>query len=378
MKKKAEMMQAIDSARKNVLALLQAGKIDEAKTASDELDKLMKDYEALPDEPAGRKVVNKMDKKNMILKAVNAYLHRGWQGMADEDRALLKPMNATDGTGQVEAVANRGGVFVPVEVADFAAFMSTGVYRLRTRVSEYFAKSLSGKIPLANNPVAGLVEMFDELPTAGIARKDIKFGVVNWTVNPYGVIVPISNELLADASADVMSIIAEIFFRAQVITENNMILGAFDSAGAATAVTDWKGIAKALNEVAPVGGGDKVLITNTDGWNFLDTAVDDEGRPILTQALIDDPKRRFRGYEVIQLPNAVLANAAVTGAIPFYAVSPKDACYFIERKGLEISYNPYSDSAYSKDAVDVRVTCRMAAALKFSDAVKKLTYTPSN
>jgi len=377
MKKRAELMQAIDAGRKNVLALLQAGNIDEAKKASDELDKNIKELESMPVEVPG-KVENKVDKKKAITKAVNSYLHRGWQGMSDEDKALLKPMNATDGTGQVEVVANRGGVFVPVEVADFAAMMDTGVYRLRTRVSEYFAKSLSGKIPLANNPTAGLVEMFDELPASGIARKDIKFGSVDWTVNPYGVIVPVSNELLADASADVMSIISEIFFRAQVITENNMILAALDTAGQATAVTGWADIAKAINGIAPVGGGDKVIITNTDGWNYLDTAVDEQGHPILTMALVDDPKRRFRGYEVIQLPNAVLATDAQTGAIPFYAVSPKDAAYFVERKGLEISYNPYSDSAYSKDAVDVRVTCRMCAKLKFADAVKKLTYTPSN
>ena len=370
-------MQAIDAGRKSVLALLQAGNIDEAKKASDELDKNIKELESMPVEVPG-KVENKVDKKKAIIKAVNSYLHRGWQGMSDEDKALLKPMNATDGTGQVEVVANRGGVFVPVEVADFAAMMDTGVYRLRTRVSEYFARTLSGKIPLANNPTAGLVEMFDELPANGIARKDIKFGSVDWTVNPYGVIVPVSNELLADASADVMSIISEIFFRAQVITENNIILAALDTAGQATAVTGWADIAKAINGIAPVGGGDKVIITNTDGWNYLDTAVDEQGHPILTMALVDDPKRRFRGYEVIQLPNAVLATDAQTGAIPFYAVSPKDAAYFIERKGLEISYNPYSDSAYSKDAVDVRVTCRMCAKLKFADAVKKLTYTPSN
>ena len=373
MKKKAEMLQKINALRKNVVDLLAENKMEEAKKASDELDVLMKDYEKMPNEKAIGKVENKMDKMKEIKKAVNSYLHKGWNGMEDAERALLKPTNATEGTGQVTVVGNRGGVFVPVEVADFAAFMETGVYRLRTRFAEYFANTKSGTIPLANNPTAGLVEMFDELPTGGIARKDIKFGSVDWTVNPYGVIVPISNELLADSSADIMGIISEIFFRAQVITENNLILNALDAAVTATAATSWKDVVKALNEVAPVGGGDKVLITNTDGWNALDVATDDNGLPILTVGLVDSPKRTIRGYEVIQLPNAVLPTDETDG-IPMYAVSPKDAAYFIERKGLEISYNPYSDSAYSKDAVDVRVTCRMTAKLKFVDAVKKLNY----
>jgi HK97 family phage major capsid protein len=315
--------------------------------------------------------------KNAIRKAVNSYLHRGWAGMDDADRALLKPINATDTPGQVETVANRGGVLVPVEVADFVARMDTGVYRLRTRVTPYEANTLSGKIPLAENPTSGLVQLFDELPAGGISKGQITFGSVNWQVKDYGLIVPVSNDLLADANADVMSVIAEQFNRAQVITENGMILAAIDANGAATAVTGWEDILKEINATDPVGGTDKVIVTNTDGYNYFDTLVDDEGRPILTQALVDNPRRIFRGYEVIQLPNASLATDSTTGAIPFYVGSLFDAVVFIERKGMEISFNPYADSAFQKNATDVRVACRMDCKSKFTTAVKKLTYTPA-
>lgn len=377
MKKKAELMQKINAYRKSVLDLLQAGNVDEAKKQADELDKLMKDYDSMPADVQG-KVVNKVNKKQMLIKAVNSYLHRGWAGMSDEDRALLTPVDSTGSPAQVETTTNpsRGSVFVPFETADFTEFMSTGVYRLRTRVSEYVARTLSGRIPLANNPSAGLVELFDEYPTAGITKKDIKFGSVDWAVKPYGAIVPVSNQLMEDANQDVMAIIAEIFFRAQVITENNMILTVLDGAGAATSMTDWTTLAKAVNEVAPVGNGDKIIITNTDGWNYLDTLVDDNGLPILTVGLQDSPKRTFKGYEVVQLPTDVLPNAEGTGAIPFYAVSPKDAVVFVERKGLELFYNPYG-AGFEKDATEIKVTCRMDAKLKFANAVKKLAYTPA-
>lgn len=370
MKKKAELLRAINAQRKNVLNLLQGGKLDEAKLASDELDKMSKEYDSMPDEKPVNQGGNVMDKK-LLKKAVNQYLHKGWSGMDDESKSMLKPVNATDGTGQVEAVGNRGGVFVPVETADFVGMMETGIYRLRTLVSDYFVRTLSGKIPLANNPTAGLVEFFDELPASGIARKDIKFGSVEWAVKDYGVIVPVSNDLLADAEADVMGVIGEVFARAQVNTENAMILSAIDANGAATEVSDWKGILKELNATAPVGG-EKKIITNTDGYNYLDTLTDNQGRPLLTQALVDNPKRIFRGYEVVQLPNDTLATGK-NGEIPFYVGSLKDAVYFIERKGMEISYNPFSDSAYSKNAVDVRVTCRLDAKTKFATAVKKLS-----
>lgn len=371
MKRKAEVLQEINATRTKVIDLLQAGNVDEAKKFNDELDRLNKIFNELPNETVERKSV-KMD-KNVVKNAVNAFLHKGWKGLSDEQKTALKPVNTTDTPGQVETVANRGGVLVPVEVADFVGTMDTGVYRLRTRVSEYFARTLSGKIPLANNPTAGLVAQFDELPAGGIAKGQITFGAVEWTVKDYGLIVPVSNDLLADAEADVMGVIGEQFYRAQVITENNMILAAIDANGAATTVANWTDILKAVNGTAPVGGTDKVIVTNTDGFNYLDTLVDDQKRPILTQALVDDPRRIFRGYEVIQLPNEILATDSQTGAIPFYVGSLKDAVYFIERKGLEISYNPYSDSAYAKNAVDVRVTCRLDCKTKFASAVKKLS-----
>ena len=376
MKKKAELLQKIVAARKNVMALLHDGKMDEAKTASDELDKMVKDYVGMPDdEPAGRSAVNMNKDKGAIKRAVNSFLHKGWKGLDDAERQLLKPINATDTPGQVGTIAERGGVFVPVETADFAETMETGVYRLRTRVSEYFARSLSGKIPLVNNPTAGLVQLFDELPEGGIPKGQVTFGVVNWQAKDYGLIIPVSNDLMADAEADVMGIIGEQFFRAQVITENNMILAAIDGNGDAEAVDGWKGIAEALNGTAPIGSPDKVVVTNTDGYNYLDTLTDEMGRPILTQALVDNPRRIFRGYEVIQLPNEILATSGT--AIPFYVGSLRDAVVFVERKGLEISYNPWSDSAYGKNAVDVRVTCRMDCKTKFATAVKKLTVTPA-
>lgn len=385
MKKKMEMLQKINAMRKQVLDLLQEGKTEEAKKASDELSVLMKDYEKMPEDKInGGKVMDKKEKLQAVRKAVNAFLRKGWNGMEDADKQVLRPVNATESNGQVESIKNRGGVLVPVETADFVARMATGVYRLRDRVDEFFANSKSGTIPLLANPTAGLVAMFDELPTGGIQEGQITFGAVDYNVRDYGLIVPVSNDLLADATADVFGVIADQFARAQVITEDALILAAMDGAvDSVEEVADWKGIAKALNSTAPVGSPEKVIVTNTDGYNYLDTLTDDNGRPILTQALVDNPRRIFRGYEVIQLPNDILATATPEadhdyGAIPFYVGQLRDAVYFIERKGLEISYNPYSDSAYKKNAVDVRVTCRLDCKAKFASAFKKLTYTPAN
>lgn len=369
MKKKAELLQKIEAKRKNVLSLLNEGKTAEAKAGSDELEKMMADYEKMEDNVGGEQTVKK--DYETISKAVNKYV----RGIKDES-GVLKPVNATATPGQVETVPNRGGVLVPVETADFTMRMATGVYRLRDRVDNFYAKSLTGKIPKVENPTSGLIQFFDELPSGGISEGQVTFGSVDYTVKDYGLIVPVSNDLLQDANQDVFGIITDQFARAQVITENAMILGALDDANASpTAITGWKDLEKEVNGTDPVGSPEKVIITNTDGWNWLDTLTDDDGHPILTFALVDDPRRIFRGREVIQLPNAILPTAS--RAIPFYVGSLRDGIVYIERKGLEIFVNPYSDSASRRNAVDVRVTARLDCKTKFASAMKKLTYTPA-
>lgn len=386
MKKKAELLQKIEAMRKSVIDLVQAGNIAEAKTKSEELSKMVNEFNGMKEEkPMGGNVkMNKEERLNQIKKAVNSFIHRGWKGMDDESRAVLKPVNATEGTGQVESVNNRGGVLVPYEVADFVLKDDIGVYRLRDLVFDYFPNTKSGHIPKLPSPSTGLVAMFDEMPTAGISKTDVKFGSVEFSVNDYGVIVPVSNDLVADANADVFGIISEYFAVAQRNTENALILDAINSMiASATEITDWKGIAKALNKTTPIGSKNKVILTNSDGYNWLDTLTDDNGRPILTQALIDDPQRMFRGFRVIQLPDAQLPTATPEadhdyGAIPFIVGDLRQAVCFIERRGLEIAYNPYSDSAYAKNSTDVRVTCRLDCEGMFENAVQKLTYTPAN
>lgn len=387
MKKRTELMRAINAKRKTLLDLLSAGSVDEAKKVGDELETLMSDLEKCEDDtpkasdglkPISSGGIVKMDKKEQlagIKRAVNKFLHGGWKALDEADRGLIKPVNATATPGQVETVTERGGVLVPVEVADFVARIDTGVYRLRTRVDNYAARSKSGVIPKLANPTSGLVQFFDELPGGGITRGDVRFGSVNYNVGDYGLIVPVSNDLMADANADVYGIIAEQFARAQVITEDSMILSAIDAAIAEPGtVTDWKDICKALNTTAPVGAADKVIVTNSDGYNYLDTLTDEQGRPILVTDLVTNPRHIFRGYEVIQLPNEVLPN--VSGGIPFYVGSLWNAIYFIERKGMTIDYNPWSDSAYGRNAVDVRVVCRLDCKSKFPEAMQKLIYTP--
>lgn len=381
MKKKAELLKSINAQRKVVLDLLQKGSVNEAKTASDALEKMQNEYDALPEEKIVTERMSKpMDKKEkmvQIKKAVNAFLHKGWNGLSDEQKSLIKPTNASDSPGQIETGATRGAALVPVETADFVMEMPTGVYRLRDRVFNYFPRTKSGKIPMVANPSDTLTD-FDEFPSGGINRTQVTINQVDFSLHDCGDIIPVSNDLLKDEVASVFDIIVSTFMKKLRNKENAMILAAIDGLGAGTAVHTWQEIADAVNNTDPVDGTDKVIITNTDGGSFLANQVDND-HYVLIQPNAMSPKKYFRGYEVIQMPLSVLPNTT-DSEVPFYVGSLYDAIAFFEHAdgGMEISYNPYSDSAFAKNATDVRVVARLDCQAKFAGAIKKLLYTPSN
>lgn len=378
MKRKAELMASINEKRKQVLDLLQAGDVDNAKKANDELDKLNKEYNELPIEVERKlKPMDKKEKLMQVRKAVDNYLRRGWNGMSDEDRQVVKPMNTVSTPGNVEdgTIATKGAALVPVETADFVSTMDAGVYRLRDLVQNYFTNTKSGKIPMVANPTDTLTN-FDELPSGGMHKTDVTVSAINFDVDNYGDLIPVSNQLLEDSTSSVFDLISSVFVKKNRNTENALIIAAIQSLGAATAVHTWQAIADAVNETDPIDGTDKVIITNTDGGAFLQDQVDND-HYVLIQPNALSPVKYFRGYRVIQLPKSQLPNAVSDGAIPFIVGSLYDAVCFVERRGLVITTNPYGDS-FAQDGTDVRVTARYDCQPKFSGAVKLLAYTPSN
>ena len=380
MKKKAELLKAINAKRQVVMNFLKDGKLEEAQKESAELEKMTKEFDEMPDEKAGGKVVNVMNEKERLFnvkKAVDAFLHKGWNAISDEQKQFIKPVNATDTPGQVEntTIASKGAALVPVSTADFVLTMDAGVYRLRDKVFNYFANTKSGKIPIVANPTDTLTN-FDEYPSGGIHKTDVTINSVDFNVADVGDLVPVSNDLVADEVASVYDVIMNVFLKKLRNTENKMILSAIDGAVVASAVHTWQEIATAVNEADPVDGTDKVIITNTDGGSFLANQVDND-HYVLIQPNMASPKKYFRGYEVIQMPLSILPNDALNdNAIPFYVGSLYNAIVFVERQGLLVTYNPYGEG-FAKNATDVRITARLDCKPAFTGAIKKLLYTPA-
>ena len=88
-------------------------------------------------------------------------------------------------------------------------------------------------------------------------------------------------------------------------------------------------------------------MTNQTGYNLLDTEVDNDGRPLLTDSISNPGAKLFNGIPVRAFADGMLPNTTTTSGdapsqtttttAPFIYGSLKSGLYFIQKNGLGIA-----------------------------------------
>lgn len=190
-----------------------------------------------------------------------------------------------------------------------------------------------------------------------------------WKIEKYAGILPIPNELLQDSDQNLMAFIAKWIARKTVVTRNFKIMGVITSTYTTkTAVADSDAVKDILNVTLDrVFNATASIVTNQDGFNWLDKLKDAEGRYLLQTDVQDPTKRRLFGKLIHVLPNNILATA--TKKVPIYFGDFKEAIRFYDRGLYEITSTNIGGKSYERDSTDVRVIERFDVVLIDSAAV---------
>lgn len=257
------------------------------------------------------KIMNKLNMVEVFNKAI-----RG--GALTEEEAKM----ITTTTG--------GAPVVPEEFIGQINELRRHYVSLKDEVQVIPAHSNSGRMPIEKSETAKLIN-FDECTE--ITKSDIALDQVTYKVASKGCLVPLSNELVADEKANLLPFINKIFAKRAVRTENADIITVMKTATKKTA-TDHKTIVKAINTLDP--SCKDVIVTNGEGFDYLDNLYDSQGRPLLTDSLTQAGAKMFKGMRVVVVPTAELASETV-GKVYFYAGSLKEAIAFFDRQQVEIA-----------------------------------------
>lgn len=368
MRKSIEMKKALEALKNTIKGLQAENKTDEAFAKISELETMknsitvQETIEKMEDEEAidGAKplVSKKGNAKNLARRAFNKQLF-GKQLTVEEKEFAT---NAVGDVGQTGEVDDRGGYLLPEEDVKTIKELKRQLINLKDYCTVYPTTARSGNMPIVNSTTDELTN-FEELNS--LSEKNIKFSNVEYKIKDYGDIVPIANSYLADVETNITAIVGSVFAKKAVRTENSKILGLV-SALTPVDIADYTGIISVLNKsIDPDIAAGAIIITNQDGFDYLDQLTDDFKRPMLQPMISDPTKRVFKGKEVVVFANEKLSN--VSGAMPFYIGNMAEFVAFFDREQYTIAVS--AEAGFTKHTTYVKPIERFDVQTVDSDAM---------
>lgn len=387
---KAEMKSLSDDI-KNLLA---ENKVTEASELKATLQaKQLMLTEALEEEKQskemkGGKTVMSTTKKMSVYAALNMAVKKTILNQEIPEDVTMTIAGAYEGTGNYGHIdashtGERGGYLIPIEMLPLKEIYSQ-YPTLRPYVDTINTEVRSGWLPTtkytgSENYQDALIN-FDEMDE--ISKSQLKFGKLDYKMKDYGLIIPISRQLIDDASSDVLGLVTRNFIRRQAMLENAKILDILNTTDQ-TAEVDTTTSGTALYNTLKTAYNETLLreygkaakiITNRSGLNLLDTAVDNEGRYILEYDVRSSVVEPFNvgGHEVIVIDNEALPNSG-EGKVPFYVGDFFNAAAIVNRQTLEIAAD--ESAGFTSYSVLVRAVSRFDFLVKDIKAVVKISAT---
>ena len=253
-----------------------------------------------------------------------------------------------------------GGFLVPIDVDNTINELKRQFLDLSSLFNIESVSTLSGWRVVDEAPTTGFTAVNE---MANIPKNDQpKFAKLEYKVVKYGMILPISNELLDDNAANLMAYVGRWFAKKGVITTNNLLLALLKALTpvSVTAGDEVKAIKDALNKTLdPAIAVNAVILTNQSGFNALDLLTETTGKPLMQPDITNPTQYRLKGKRVVVVSDANLP--LVSGKAPVFVGDYKQFATLFERKPFEMATTTIGGDAWVTDSTEVRGIMRYDA-----------------
>ncbi len=396
MKKSDELKQAISGKKLEVENLQQKMRIEDALKAAEELKKLNAECKiALALEESEFENFSKQEKtcatnstatdavklrNRAFNKLVLNPLRTFPEPLTDEEKHAYFNVSGSPGQpGQIESINTKGGYLLPQEqMAQLQEFRKDFV-ALKDYVNVVSTNYTSGRWATYTQQdleFQSFAEMTD------IPESDVTFAEATYTISDMGLILPISNQLIADADIDIISFMGRQLAEGAVKTENKAILTPLEklitgdtatSIPEATTITSYKSLNTALwKTLDGVYYNSAKIFTNQDGFLWLANLDDAQNKPLFVPDVTEPNKYRYRGKEIVVLPNTTLPNKTISSKsyAPFFVGDMRSYLTFFERQGMELATS--SELFFKKYGYALRAVIRFGVVVTDSNAMTAL------
>lgn len=372
-----ELMDKIKAKKEEIRNLTNQDKLEEAKAAKDELKKLSDKFDLLYDLEEEKEEEQKEEVKEKAEKETDNKKKKVLNSFVNVIKATLtrKPVNDEDveilNSTMKEGSDPDGGLTVPQD-------LRTEIKELRR--SEDALEELVNVEPVSTEKGSRVIEVnADQTPFDNVDEEEEfpeaatpTFKKISYKILKKGGILKVTRELLQDSAENILGYLRKWISKKAKATRNFLILkkldDTFTDVKTITTVDDLK---KIFNiELDPAIAVSSKVLTNQDGFNWLDTLKDSDGKYILQPNPVEATKRLLFGkYPVIVVSNKTLKTK--TNKAPIYCGDFKEAITIFDRETLTIEFSTEAGDLWSKDLTGVKVRERLDVQVVDDEAVVK-------
>lgn len=374
--KERELRQLMAEKQTHIQNLLADNRIDEAESAAEELKAIRREFDivqtmndVVPAAAPFGGMPQQEEAKDVDTTHVFAQLLRNrHDSLSDTELSFAKSMAVRNAANMNEGAGEAGGFIVPTDEQTKINELKRALNPLSALVRVENVNTMSGTRVLEKasdmTPFASVAEL------AAIGEIDgPKFTQVKYAIKKFAGILPISEELLADSDQNLLAYVNGWLAKKSVATENAQILAVLKTLTKAP-LTNLDGIKELLNvTLDPTISLMSSVLTNQDGFNFLDKQKDTDGRYLLQPNPLDSTQKLLFGKPVTVVSNKVLptdTSVASAKKAPVIIGSFTDAVVLFDRQATTLTGTSVGGDAWKRDSYDVKAVTRIDVQ-KFDD-----------
>jgi len=182
--------------------------------------------------------------------------------------------------------------------------------------------------------------------------------------------LPLTSELLADSDQNILQYVTNWIARKHVVTKNTMITTLLGGL-APVPLGDLDAVKKVLNvTLDPAISQSATILTNQDGYHWLDTQVDGNGRYLLVDDITQPGRKLLFGRPVAVIANRYLPSVVGPPALaPIFIGNGAQLAVLFTSGRYELASTTEGGDAWRRDTTELRTITRDDLVLWDANAV---------
>lgn len=290
--------------------------------------------------------------KPLFLRMIRS---KGNLALTSEERDLLQTAHVEnrDFAGISGLTGPDGGYTIPQDISTKINQLVQTLNPLQQYVNVQNVNTRTGSRVLEKRATMTPFEQVAETGTIQTTDKP-QLVTVTYSIKDFAGMLPLSNTALADSDENLIQYIANWFAQKSVVTRNSLILAELQK-NAIQQLGGTDEIKKVLNvTLDPAISQSAVILTNQNGFNFLDTLKDSEGRYLLQPNPSNPTTKLLFGRPVVTVANNTLPDVEAGAVAPIFIGDFKEGVILWDRQQQSIALNPYNDSSWNTNTTSMR------------------------